>query len=119
MQTTKAIAVELEIERLQTAIDNRTKHKSRRKFKVQYRGVIRVADAKDILKAKTEADKLQVETKAQQQAYIAEQKAKIKSAEYCWCDRYMLWCMAISEAHLDEWWIDVIIFCIIGREEFS
>jgi hypothetical protein len=66
MQTTEAIAVELEIEHLQTGINNRCK------FRVQHRGVIRFANAKDILKAKTEADKLQVETRAQRQAYTAE-----------------------------------------------
>jgi hypothetical protein len=84
-QITKAVAVETEIKRLQTEIDNCTRRKNRRKFRVQHGGVIRVADAKDILKAKTKADKLQVETRAQRQAYIAEQKAKIKSAEY-WKD---------------------------------
>jgi hypothetical protein len=71
-QITKAVAVETEIERLRTEIDNRTRRKNRRKFRVQHGGVIRVADAKDILKARTEADKLQVETRAQRQAYIAE-----------------------------------------------
>jgi hypothetical protein len=79
LQTTKATAVELEIERLRTGIDNRTKRKNRRKFRGQHGGVIRVADAKDILKVKTKADKLQVETMAQRQAYIAKQRAKIKS----------------------------------------
>ena len=89
-QTTKALAVESEIERLRTEIDNRSKRKNRRKFKVQHGGVIKVADVKDILKAKTEADKLQVETRAQRQAYIAEQKAKIKSAEYIYdSDEYL------------------------------
>jgi hypothetical protein len=89
-QITKAVAVETEIERLRTEIDNRTRRKNRRKFRVQHGGVIKVADAKDILKARTEADKLQVETRAQRQAYIAEQKAKIKSAEYIYdSDEYL------------------------------
>ena len=82
MQTTKATAVESEIERLKTRIDSRAMRKNRHKFKARHGDVIRVADAKDILKAKTEADKLQVETRAQRQAYIAQQRAKIKSAEY-------------------------------------
>jgi hypothetical protein len=65
MQTTKATTIELEIEPLQTRIDNCAKRKNKRKFRAQHKGVIRVADAKDILKAKAEADKLQVKTKAQ------------------------------------------------------
>jgi hypothetical protein len=89
-QITKAVAVESEVERLRTEIDDRGRRKNRRKFRVQHGGVIRVADAKDILKAKTEADKLQVETRAQRQAYIAQQKAKIKRAEYIYdSDEYL------------------------------
>jgi hypothetical protein len=84
------VAVESEIEHLRTEIDNRGRHKNRCKFRVQHGGVIRVADAKDILQAKTEADKLQVETRAQRQAYIAQQKAKIKSPEYIYdSDEYL------------------------------
>jgi hypothetical protein len=90
MQITKATAVESEIKRLQTGINNCTKRKNRRKFRVQHGGVVRVADAKDLLKAKTKADKLQVETRAQRQAYIAKQKAKIKSAKYIYnSDEYL------------------------------
>lgn len=86
MQTTKVIGVESEIERLRTAVENRTKCKNRRKFKIQHGGVIKVTDAKDILNARTDAGGDQ----AQRQAYIVEQKAKIKTPEYIYkSDKYL------------------------------
>jgi hypothetical protein len=52
--------------------------------------VVRVANAKDILKARTKAEKLQIKTRAQRQAYIAKQQAKIKSTEYIYdSDEYL------------------------------
>jgi uncharacterized membrane protein len=55
MQTAKATVVKSEIERLQTRIENCTRRKNKRKFRVRHRGVIKVIDVKDILKAKTKA----------------------------------------------------------------
>ena len=51
-------------------------------FHAKYGGVIRVSDAIDSLKAKTEADKLQIQARAPRQVYIAQQRAKIERTVY-------------------------------------
>jgi hypothetical protein len=73
---TKAIAFENDLERYKKRADERITRSKRKRYVEQEGGVVRVRDAKEIAKAKTQADKLQIETAKERRALIAKNEAK-------------------------------------------
>jgi hypothetical protein len=87
---TKATTFESDLERYKKRADERTTRSKRKRFVAQEGGVVRIRDAKEIAKAKTEADKLRIETTAERRALIAKNKAKYLTPEYIYdSDAYL------------------------------
>jgi hypothetical protein len=87
---TKATIFESNLECYKKRADERTIRSKRKRYVAQEGRVVRVRDAKEIAKAKTKADKLQIETTEERRALIAKNKAKFLTPEYIYdSDAYL------------------------------
>jgi len=71
-----------DLERYKTSFDARTKRKGAKRFIAQRGGVIRVADAKQLLVARTEVERLRVETREERQRLIRQNANSYTTPEY-------------------------------------